>query len=284
MEILFIIITAIGISVQHISRKSYSNKGGNGALSFSASSAFTSLLVYLIFSCGNLNFSRETISFAFIFAVFFSMGILFSLLAMSEGFLSLTALVTSYSLIIPTFYGIFMLNEPFTYFRGIGLVLLIISLFYTNLKKNNKRKKITLKWAIFAFLSFVGNGVCATVQKVYQINSGGVAKNEFMIVAYIVSAVILFVAAAICEKKDILKNIKKGIGEFTVSGVANAIVNLLVMVLSLRLAASFMFPIISAGSVILTVIISLTYYKEKLSPAQKKGILFGLLAIIFLNL
>ena len=284
LEILFIIITAIGISTQHISRKSYSNKDGKGALSFSASSAFVSLLVYLICSHGNLNFSRQTISFAFVFAIFFSMGILFSLLAINAGPLSLTSLITSYSLFIPTFYGIFMLNEPFTYLSGIGLILLTVSLFYTNFKRNDKGEKLSLRWAVYAFLSFAGNGICSTVQKIYQMKSDGAYKSEFMVIAYIVSAAILFVAAAIYEREDILRNIKKGIGEIFVSGVANAVVNLLVMVLSLRLAASFVFPIISAGSIMLTVLISVMYYKEKLSPAQKKGILFGLLAIIFLNI
>ena len=45
-----------------------------------------------------------------------------------------------------------------------------------------------------------------------------------------------------------------------------------------------MFPIISAGGIVMASILSLTIYKEKLSTLQKLGLMLGVLAIVVLNL
>ena len=61
-------------------------------------------------------------------------------------------------------------------------------------------------------------------------------------------------------------------------------VNLLVMAISLSVAASVMFPIMSVGSITLTALVSVFAFKERLSPYQKLGVLSGLMSIAFLNL
>ena len=50
------------------------------------------------------------------------------------------------------------------------------------------------------------------------------------------------------------------------------------------MAASLMFPLISAGGIILTYIVSRFAYKEKLSLNQNIGVVLGVAAVIFLNL
>ena len=77
------------------------------------------------------------------------------------GSLGVTMLIFSYSLIIPTFYGVIVLKEPVSYFTWIGLSLLAVSLFLLNFK--NETVKISLKWSVFTFMSFVGNGMCSTI-------------------------------------------------------------------------------------------------------------------------
>jgi len=77
---------------------------------------------------------------------------------------------------------------------------------------------------------------------------------------------------------------KRGFWHFTLCGVANGVVNYLVLVLSNRLPASVMFPIISAGGVVLASLIAIFFYKEKLQWQQWLGMLLGILAIVALNL
>ena len=68
------------------------------------------------------------------------------------------------------------------------------------------------------------------------------------------------------------------------AGIMNGIVNLLVMVLSGMMATSVMFPLISAGGIVVTYIVSRFFYKEKLTKIQFAGFLTGLASIVFLNI
>jgi len=133
-------------------------------------------------------------------------------------------------------------------------------------------------------MAFVANGACCTVQKVQQINFGGNYKNEFMIIALSISALLLLAAAFFSKKEDVGYSLKKGFPYYSVSGIANGAVNYLVLVLSTKMAASLMFPIISAGGIIFTMIVSLLLYKEKLSLYQKIGFAFGLASVVVLNI
>lgn len=61
-------------------------------------------------------------------------------------------------------------------------------------------------------------------------------------------------------------------------------VNYLVLVLSNKMPASVMFPVISAGGVLLSALVSVMIYKEKLSAWQWLGIILGIIAIVALNM
>ena len=56
------------------------------------------------------------------------------------------------------------------------------------------------------------------------------------------------------------------------------------MFLAVVLPASFLYPIQSAGGIILTAIVSVIVYKEKLSTTHKLGFVAGVLAVIAFNL
>ena len=56
------------------------------------------------------------------------------------------------------------------------------------------------------------------------------------------------------------------------------------MILAVALPASFLYPVQSAGAIIITAIASLVIYKEKLSLFQKIGFVSGVLAIVAFNI
>ena len=116
MNIIFLIAIILGVTLQQVTRKAYYNRLSGGAYSFSAASAFAALLFFLIASKGRLEFHWQILGYAAGFALAYSMACVGSLLAISAGPLSLTSLVISYSLIIPTFYGFAVLGEPIDFF------------------------------------------------------------------------------------------------------------------------------------------------------------------------
>lgn len=161
------------------------------------------------------------------------------------------------------------------------MLLLVISLFLTN--KSDEKTKISLKWIICVFLSFFGNGMCTVVQKMQQIASNGAYKNEFMIVALAIVTVVMLIMSILKERTEIKFFAKVGWHGAIICGALNGMVNLFVMILSGKMPVSLMFPLISAGGLIVTYIVSRFFYKEELTKIQFIGFIFGLTAVVFLN-
>ena len=105
-----------------------------------------------------------------------------------------------------------------------------------------------------------------------------------MLLALAVVAVILFGLALFIERETLWLHLKRGFVWYGLCGSANGLVNLLVLALSLSVPASVMFPIVSAGGILLTTLLSVTMYKEKLSRNQLIGLGLGIAAIVALNL
>ncbi len=289
MNAFLLILVVLGITTQNVTKKIYSEKSKGGAYTFSALSALVALIFFLFSSGGNLRFTWAFLPHAIGFAATYSLSIIFSFLAIKEGPLSLTSLVTSYSLLIPTIYGLIAWGEKFSFLFAIGLVLLIVSIFLIRLepkadKDEKEKKRLTPKWILYVLLAFIGGGGCSAVQKGQQLAFRGAYKNEFMIVALSITFVATIVCALCFEKKDTLMHAKRGLFLYVLCGAANGAVNLMVLILSLRMPASVMFPIISAGGILASAILSMTVYKEKLSILQKIGLLLGILSIVILNL
>jgi len=283
MESVLLALTVLSVCLQSIAKKAYNQKKEGGAFTFTAASVLFALLVFLIVGKGRFELEARALWYSLFFALSYSTASVFTYLAISAGSLSLTSLIVQYSLIIPTFYGLIALNEPISFVLIAGLVLLCISLVLVN-SEGSVEKKITLKWGLFAFLSFAGNGVCSTVQKAQQIRFDGMYKSEFMIIALLISAVMIFAVAFITEKSEVREHLKKGAVYYALCGVANGLANFFVLTLSNTVPASVMFPIIAAGGIVLTALISIFIYKEKLSLQQKIGFVLGILAIILLNI
>jgi len=273
----------LGVGVQNIAKKFFNKKVIGGTYLFNAISIFFTLIFFVV-TMKNPAFSTEYLIYSFLFALSYITAGVFSFLAIKEGSLSLSSLIISYSLLVPSAYGLIFQNERFTLFLLIGLSLLIISLFLINFEKKTEKPQITFKWLIYITLAFLGNGFCSTVQRIQQIECEGKFKNEFMVVALLISFLVFMVLTILYDRKDLLINVKKGFISCFICGISNGVVNLFVIILSLSMAASVMFPIISAGGIIFSAITAIFLFKEKLSKLQYLGLVIGIISVIFLNI
>ena len=289
MQIVYLVGAILAIALQNALRKQY-NTGGNstapekkGTFIFSAVSCFAALVFFLISSGFKLTFVPELIPYALGFAASYGTAVIFGFLAIKHGSLSLSSLISSYSLIIPTVFGILFLGEKTTVTFYIGLAVLCISLFLINSKKSDDGIKITPKWILFVVLGFVGNGVCSAVQALQQRAFGGLYKSELMIIALSAVVLTLLTISFITERELILPSIKYG-GIYMVSnGLSNGVCNLFIMLAVGLMNAALMYPLISAGGIICTTLISIFVYKEKFTTKQYVAFAFGILAVILLN-
>lgn len=277
-------MTILSCSLQGITTKYFGRKtGGNGVFLFSTLSRFTGVLFFII-TAGNLSFDWKIFPYSIAFGLFYGVGVIFNFLSIGCGPLSLTSLITSYSLMLPTAYGLFFLRDPISVGLIPGLILLMLSLFLINKKSNTDSAPVSLKWGIFVALAFLGNGICSIVQSMQQRTFDGAYKNEFMIVALVFFVLMTGIITLWNERKVFVSCTKKGWIPAMICGIANALMNLLVMILQHRMSVSVLFPLMSSGSLILTLFLSKYLYKEKLSKKQLLGFFLGVCSVIFLNL
>lgn len=279
--LLFLIIADQALEAFLSKQYSVKAKSGN-ILLFSAVSCLFALVFFLANSGGKLQFNVQIVPYALCFALAFGTAVASYASAIKTGPLSLSALFNSYSLLIPTVYGIAFLKDPISPTLYSGLAALAVSLFMINVKKNESLK-FSPMWIVFVLLAFVSNGMCSTIQKMQQLKFDGAYKNEFMIVALACVTAVLFTAGLLQKgnKKEMLKPcFKYG----AVKGLGNGFMNYLVMVTSASLPSAVLFPSISAGGIALTYLLSITFFKEKLTKTQTIGYVLGIASVILLNL
>ena len=286
MNAFLLISTIITISLQSVVKKAYNNKTGGSKFIFPAVSCLVALLFFVVSGGFKFNFTKEIIPYALLFGISYGTATIFSFLSIQAGPLSLTSLITSYSLVVPTFYSIIFRGDEASLTLYFGIAVLLISLLLMNLKTGADKEsvKISLKWVIYVTLAFLGNGVCSTVANVQQLDFEGLYKNEFMIIALTLVVLTLFIISYFSEKERIPECVKKGAWMMIVCGLANAVSNLFVLMLSGKINGSIMFPLISAGGIILTSLVSIFIYREKLSKLQYGALALGIVAVVLLNL
>ncbi len=281
---IFILLTIFGIAIQGFCQKKYNNSDERHKISiyeFNFMLVISAILFFIPQIGNEFKVNIELLVYSFCFAVTYFCAVVFTILAIKEGALSLTSLFSSYSLIIPTMYGALFLYEEFGITKKVGVVILLISLFFIGNIKTGER--VSKKWVLYVVLLFLGNGLCSLVQRLYQIKSNGENKAEFMIIALVMIAFAMVVLVLITEKRVSLPKMKNG-GVFAIScGLANGAVNMLTMIMA-KYPATIVYPTISAGGIVLTFILSKFIFKEKLSRNQYIGFVTGIISVIVLNI
>lgn len=282
MNVIYLIIIILGVVFQNVFKKEFNKKSQNGGeYFFSLISAFFAA-VFFAATTKDFSFDPGIIPYSIGFGICYAVSVVTSFLAIASGSLSITSLVISYSLMIPTLYGIFFLGNPTSWGFIAGIITLVVSLVLIN--KPTKDVPITFKWIVYLALAFAGNGMCSVVQKMQQVAFDGQFKNEFMIIALGIVCAVVGVVVLLKERKFVGSYMKKGWCLGAVCGIMNGVVNLFVMILSARMSVAVMFPLISAGGLVVTFIIALLHYNEKLSKRQLAGFAVGVASIVFLNM
>lgn len=282
MEYFLLLLSLIFSSSQTITTKQYNIKAKiPNPFLYSGISALTALIFFIISSGFNLKFNIQLLPYSLGFAASYTAALVCSNLAIANGPLAITSLISSYSLLVPTFYGIFFLKDQMSVISYLGILLILISLFLINIKKDDR--KFSQLWLIYIVVSFFGNGMCSVTQKMQQMKFSGNYKSEFMIMALIIVSVSL-ISFSVFKQKQLKTAIKDCLVFAPLTGVANGIVNLLVLILTGKFPNSFLFPMISAGGILIMFVVAQTVYKERFSPLQYLGYFLGLISVILLNI
>lgn len=282
MNFFYLITAILGASLENVFKKQYNQKNENlGSCTFSFMILPAAAMFFLLISGGNLTYEPKILPYTICGGIGYAVANICTVLALLHGSLALTTLIISYSRMLPTLFGLVFLHEPVSPFLIIGLVLLVISLFLTVMKK--EKHIISLKWGVLTFFAFLCNGMIAVVQKMQQDTFCGAYKSELMIGILLIAMILTIPVILTKERKEAAVSLKNGWYFALYIGICNGANNLFTLVLTQKMPASVLYPLLSGGGIIMTWIFARFFYKEHFSRVQTIGLLMGIASVVLLN-
>lgn len=219
--------------------------------------------------------SLYTALLGLLFGVVTALNNYYKLLALSAGPMHLTLLFTTSSMLIPTFSGVFF-GERFSIGK---LLVVLVLLFFLYLSFDKKGEtKIGGRWFIFSLLAFVLQGTIGVLQKIHQSSAYKSETGGFLCVCFICAFVFCFI-----RSKGDIHPFKLGRGTLIIGLVCGACtfaMNFINLKLSGLLPSQLFFPLVNGSSIVLSSLVSLVLFKEKITLKQQIGLVGGILALI----
>ena len=264
------------------------NKMSDNAAVFNGIKTFSALVLFGVMSIWKFNYNADAIIYGGLYGICLCMSMYCGYKALSLGPLSLTSLIVAFSVVFPLLYGIVFCDEKLTVVRCMGFIFLALTIVAANVSggasdDTRKINNLSFKWKIFVFATFVCNGLCSVLQKMHQIKYPGLYCSEFMIFAMLVCGVIFLLTNLKITNLKLYKAIK-GKRYAALSGIANAVANYSSIVLAGYENASIMYPAISAGTILATMIFGTIIFKERLKYNQMIAMLCGIISVICLKI
>ncbi len=217
------------------------------------------------------------LGFIFI-AIFFSMALTTEKLG-----ISVTAVSGKMSVVIPILFAYFFAKEDITLLFVIGLILSILSIYFITVKKE---LHIDKRYLILPVIVFLGGGMIDTSLKVLQ-----QAYSEDIPLSTISYSIFLgaFIAGTsiylVKEKANFSswewKSVKAGVA----LGVPNyfSIFFLLSAIEGFSVKSAFVFGVNNVGVVLVSTLLSVLIFKEKLEPKNQWGLLLAVVSIAIIS-
>lgn len=231
--------------------------------------------------------SFETWLFALAFAILTVVFQLSYTKALSIGNVSLTVMSVNLSMLFPSLVSVIFYNEILSLMRVVGIILTVLSFTLTaNLKS---KEKLSHSWFILTVMAALANGGIGITQKMFGVSSFSDEKKAFVSCSYAIAfllALVLYLSMRSRTKDS--KNIKLKINKTYIFAVAVGLILALFQWLNTYAVSimdgSFLFPVYSGGSIILSTLAGILFFKDKLTKRQKASIILGITAVVIMNL
>lgn len=217
----------------------------------------------------------------------FSLGFLFiavfnvmAITAQKNG-LSVASVAGKMSVVIPVVFGIFVYKESAGFVKVLGIILALVAVYLSSAKSKNNSVK--LKNLLFPLLLFVGSGLIDTSLKYIEtayVSEGDVPLFLATIFGFacVLGSFFLLIQMINGRFRFHWKNIIGGVA----LGIPNyySIVFLLKALQTEGMESSTLFTINNVGIVVITTMVALFVFKEKLIKKNWIGIVLAVISIL----
>ncbi len=276
MDYIFLVIAAMLYSLMFLTNRGYQRSNGTGlgnALTFSMYTSLIALAVFLTLTLiGNLTSWSVLSGFKLRFSLFsFLMASLASLVVVSYSIFSIKALgavnLSLYSIfamlggmLLPSLYGLIFSGEKLTLGKLACYVLIVVALMLTFEKgKKNDRKSLFYCFGVFVLNGL--SGVVTSIHREAEFAHMAVSSETFTMTNRAISVCLCLITFLVIYKK--FPKLKlRDLGNVSGNAICGGMGNLLQLIALVSLPSSILFPIITGGTMLFSMIVSFII-KEK---------------------
>ncbi|WP_423819141.1 EamA family transporter [Salinimicrobium sp. TIG7-5_MAKvit] len=198
--------------------------------------------------------------------------------------LSVVSVATKMSVAIPVLFGIILYNESTGLTKIIGIVLALVAVYLTSIKKK-EGIKIKKRNLVFPLLVFFGSGIIDSTLKFLE--TSYVAEADVALFSSTIFAIAGIIGVCILIFQGIRGSLKLSFKN-VIGGVALGIPNfgsIYFLVLALRtegMESSTIFPVNNVAIVMISTFLGILLFKERMLPKNWIGILLAVASIILI--
>ncbi len=210
--------------------------------------------------------------------------------ALTNGPVSLTAIIVNFNTLITTLLSIIVFRENVYLSHIFGIILLTLSIVLCRKNKKEENKAKSALWFVFTIITMLSCGIGSFLQKLYAVNIGAKIENStntFLLFMYIFSAVFAYLIYLFWGKKSKKKrsfSLRSSAPVYALAlGICLAIFQKLNIECMKSLDGSFFFPTYAGIQSVFVCITGIAFFGDRLSKKQSAGLLLGVFSIIFMN-
>ncbi|MBR3692865.1 MAG: hypothetical protein IKL89_09260 [Clostridia bacterium] len=188
-------------------------------------------------------------------------------------------------ILLPLLYSTILRGDSLKWYQLCAIGLMLLSFVVMNYREI-KLKGAPLSYYVICLILFICNGLYGTlltVQSDYNVSQ----KNEMLILTFVIMGGIAFLQLAAKERKDVLKAFR--IGKKAVLPLllclisASVAANILILIIPM-VNTAVLFTVQSGGVLLLSVLYSYLFFKEKATVPGIIGFIMALISITVLSL
>ena len=205
----------------------------------------------------------------------------------NSAYMSVDAFI-SFGVLVPIIFSFFLYGEQVKTSQLIGLLLLFASVIAMSVYSNQIKNKLSIGALLLLLTVGISNGVTDFSQKVFVNAFEGVPASVFNFYIYLFSAIILTVLFFILPKS-------KDSSDTSALSDKRRIIYIAIMAFALFLCSYFktlaaktlgaveLYPLSQGSALILSLLMSVFFFKEKMKPISAIGISILFVGLLFIN-
>lgn len=276
MDYIFLISSAILFAVSFCFDNIYQEKCGTSAYAGFKYNMYIGLMgtiLFLIVNGFRCSFTWYSVIFAFLAAFAVAAYKIVGMKIMQEGSMAIyTIFLMSGGMIVPYLWGILFLGETITINNIAGLLILTIAVVLSYYSKEG----FTKKQLFLCVLVFLLNGMSAVVGKLHQIEKVYPIVNttDFSIISnlmrFLLSGILLL---PFKKEENTYVEMKKIFPVIIFSAIAGGVAELFNLLCAISVPATVLYPVLTGGTIMFSVIASRIFFKEKITGKVLLGII-----------